>query len=75
MTIILFIVLFVLLLVAGYLMQRKTKHYDGQIIITTNEVGKHIFSLELDIDPYELKNMDVVSFKVTDKASPDYDDI
>ena len=38
--------------------------YDGTVVITTDENGKRIFSLELDRDPDEIEEMDNILFKV-----------
>jgi hypothetical protein len=39
--------------------------HDGQIVVSTEETGKKIFSLEFDGDPYEdLENKEYVTFKI-----------
>lgn len=38
----------------------------GKIVITQNEDGKKLFSLELDKDPDEIEQMSYISFKVID---------
>lgn len=56
----------------GMLLLSKLPH-DGQMVITTNEAGIKVFSLELDKDPEDLEGQEYVSFKITDKRSEDYD--
>lgn len=43
------------------------KKPDGEIVISTDEEGKTLFSLELDKSPEEIEEMDLVSFKVVAK--------
>jgi hypothetical protein len=57
-----------------YVLLKFRARDDGQIVITTTEDGKRIFSLELDKDPDELELMERVTFKVTDQQHPEYDD-
>jgi len=38
--------------------------YDGKVVVETDDVGKKIFSLELEGDPSELETKNAVSFKV-----------
>jgi hypothetical protein len=43
------------------------KSYDGQVVVTKTPEGKTIYTLELDIDPEEIRNMFSLSFKVLDE--------
>jgi hypothetical protein len=64
------IFLLVMLCLSGWgLFIYSTMHrtYDGQVVISKNEMGKTIFTLELDIDPEEIKEMYSLSFKVFDQ--------
>lgn len=56
-----------------FLIHRKyTLH--GKIIVDVNEMSGRInYSLEIDIDPYEIQNMKHVSFEVV-KVDHDYDE-
>ena len=69
-------VLAIILVVLGcvnlYLMF-KPKKYDGAIVITTQENGKRLFSLEINRDPEELEKMTAVLFKVVDTYFEDLD--
>jgi hypothetical protein len=68
--------LIVILLVANLLQYRKANQHDGQVVITRDEeTGKMIISLELDKDPAEIENMNTISFKVTERESPGYDNV
>lgn len=40
------------------------RHYDGQMTIISKPDGHHLFSLEIDDDPYKLVEKDCVIFKV-----------
>lgn len=42
----------------------RNSDYDGQIIITKSEAGKHTFVLELEKDPMDLLYMNHASFKI-----------
>lgn len=41
--------------------------YDGKVVVETDEIGKKMFSLELDGDPAEIEQKSAVSFKVAPK--------
>jgi hypothetical protein len=45
----------------------------GQIIITVDERGKKLFSLELDKNPDEIANMRSILFKVVNLLEDDSD--
>jgi hypothetical protein len=45
----------------------------GKIVITKNEVGRKLFSLELDADPDEIEKMNFILFKVVKEATKDLD--
>lgn len=51
------------LLFAGLYFIKSPKTH-GKILIQETEEGKRLFSLEVDIDPDEIENMQVVVFKV-----------
>lgn len=40
----------------------------GQIVVTQDETGKKVFSLELDKDPEEIQGMKSVTFNITDET-------
>jgi len=51
----------------------KKNRIDGLIVITKDDDGKKIFSLELETDPDEIENMKFITFKVSDHPSEDLD--
>jgi septation ring formation regulator EzrA len=53
-----------------YLIRRRTKPV-GQIVITVDERGKKLFSLELDKNPDEIANMTNIVFKVVNLLEDD----
>ena len=72
---ILIIVVLILIICIQYVLYHvkpMIKH-DGQIVITTNEEGKKIFTLELDKDPEEIENLNSISFKVTGEQKSGYE--
>lgn len=42
----------------------RSKSHDGKMLITVNEEGNKVFTLELDGDPADLEHKRAVSFKV-----------
>jgi hypothetical protein len=52
------------------LIRRRTKPV-GQIVITVDERGKKLFSLELDKNPDEIANMTNIVFKVVNLLEDD----
>jgi hypothetical protein len=55
----------------GVLLRISTKaynaneaNYDGSMVVTTNEEGVQVYSLELNGDPADMAGKSVVSFKV-----------
>jgi len=66
------IIIFVITL-ACYTIYLQTKlsrrHADGHIVITEDEDGKKMFTLELDKNPDEIASMDYILFKVTGEAT------
>lgn len=67
---ILFFIIFLMIALSGwglFIFSTFHKTYDGQVVISKNEVGKTIFTLELDIDPEDIKEMYSLSFKVFDQ--------
>jgi hypothetical protein len=65
------VLVFSLLLNAGLivLVVRSLK-YGGAIVITTDDYGKRIFSLEIGVDPDEIQKMGSILFKVIDQEIP-----
>ena len=63
------------LAVYAIILQRRLwrRHEDGLIVITENEDGKKMFTLELDKDPDEIASMDYILFKVTDQATEEFE--
>lgn len=64
--------LMIVILLIGILLyvssrQYKTKN-DGEIIISRGDNGKTVFTLELEIDPDDIRDRDSILFKVTDEA-------
>jgi hypothetical protein len=57
------------------LMRLKNGPPDGQIVVTTNDEGKITYVLELNGDPLDLKNRQMISFKVTDRPSDGYNEM
>jgi hypothetical protein len=55
-----------------YLIKRRAKPA-GQIVITIDERGKKLFSLELDKNPDEIEKMKYIIFEVVDEATEDLD--
>lgn len=43
---------------------------DGEIVVMVNEDGKKIYSLELNSDPNEIDNKELVKFKVKPNINP-----
>jgi hypothetical protein len=52
------------------LIRRRTKPV-GQIVITVDDRGKKLFSLELDKNPDEIANMTNIVFKVVNLLEDD----
>lgn len=50
-----------------FIFSQLHKSYDGKVVITKSDEGKTLFTLELDIDPDEIKNMYALNFKVMDE--------
>jgi hypothetical protein len=48
--------------------------YDGQIVIKKELDGKKSFLLEIDKDPDDLQNQDIVKFRVTSERASGYGD-
>ncbi len=44
--------------------------YDGQIVVTTPEIGPKLFSLQLDNNPEDIENKKSITFKVQSEAPP-----
>ena len=54
---------------------RFLNEYDGQIVITTTDEDKTLFSLELNGDPSDIQNMKGVSFKVSNISKFEYEEM
>jgi hypothetical protein len=68
-----FFLIFVFLLVVlgigvviGLKINRET-FYEGKLVIKQSPEGKQTFSLEMDEDPYKLKDLDIITFKVIEE--------
>jgi hypothetical protein len=68
-----FLLIFILLVIVcgigvivGLKLNRETYH-EGKLVIKRSEDGKQVFSLEMDEDPYKLKDLDIITFKVVDE--------
>jgi hypothetical protein len=57
----------------GYI-RLKTRPHDGQMVVTVNDEGKMVYVLELNGDPADLQDQEVVSFKVTTEPDSGYHD-
>jgi len=56
-----------------YVTLKLRNDYDGKIVVTIDDDGKKLFSLELDMDPDEIEKRQYIRFKVTDVANEDQD--
>jgi hypothetical protein len=56
-----------------YITLKLRNDIDGKIVIITDDEGKKMFSLELDMDPDEIEKRQYIRFKVTDAADEDLD--
>lgn len=65
LNVIIFIQGMTILVLCVYILSIRYRH-GGQIVISKDEDGKKLFSLELDKDPDEIEKMRYISFKVTD---------
>jgi hypothetical protein len=57
------------------LMRLKNGPPDGQIVMTKNDEDKITYVLELNSDPADLKNRQMICFKVTDRPSDGYNEM
>jgi hypothetical protein len=57
------------------LMRLKNGPPDGQIVMTRNDEDKITYVLELNGDPADLKNRQMICFKVTDRPSDGYNEM
>ena len=48
--------------------------YDGNLVVTTTENGKTVYTLELGIDPDEIGSKKQIVFKTVDILSPEFND-
>jgi hypothetical protein len=68
------LLIFILGVFVGYLvMHYRDGHNVGQMVITINDEGKKIIFLELNKDPETFEHYKMISFKLTDRPSPDYE--
>jgi hypothetical protein len=58
------LILFVIVLIVSILLIVASNRHDGKMVVTTNETGKIICTLELDGDVADLMNRKAISFKV-----------
>jgi hypothetical protein len=70
----LFVFFFVLGVWIGVLLRNRAP-YDGTLVIKKDDDGKQTFLLEIETDPHELRDKDVISFKVSGEDVSDEDDI
>ena len=54
-----------------YLLKFKEISSAGKIVITEDEEGKKMFTLEVDMNPDEIATMSYIIFKVTNQATED----
>jgi hypothetical protein len=54
---------------------RNRAPYDGTLVIKKDDNGHQTFVLEIDTDPYELRDKDIISFKVAGEDESNEDDI
>lgn len=54
----------------GIRLNARLNHYDGDMVVETNEDGRKVFSLNFEQDPETLEYRDSISFKVV-KTSVD----
>lgn len=67
--IIIFVILIIVIpLIQGYLIRRRLKGA-GYIVITEDENGKKLFSLELNMNPDVIQEMKYVIFRVVNEPS------
>lgn len=71
--ILIIIIIIITPLLQIYLIRRRLKSSVGYLVITTNEDGKKLFSLELAKNPDEIENMKYIVFKVAKEATEDLD--
>jgi len=62
-----YIVLLLSLLANAYFVINRLR-YDGNIVVKNTELGGTVFSLELDMDPEEIREMKIIRFKVSESA-------
>lgn len=71
---ILFVFVFSLGVWIGVLLRNRAP-YDGTLVIKKDIDGHQTFLLEISTDPYEIRDKDVITFKVSGEASSDEDNI
>lgn len=59
------LIIFAIGMIVGFHMNKET-FYEGTLIIKESPEGKKTFSLEMDVDPYKIKDLDIITFKVVD---------
>lgn len=70
-----FVILMLLFVIFGCIIRmRRLSTYQGRLVVTKNDDGKRFFMLEVDANPDDMEKMKRVSFKVTDKKRPEYEE-
>lgn len=68
------IIMLVIFAFACVIRLRRLSTYQGRLVVTRNDNGHRLFMLEVDADPDDMEKMKRVSFKVTDKKRPEYEE-
>lgn len=68
------VVMLVIFAIGAVIRMRRLSSYQGRMVITTNDDGHRLFMLEVDSNPDEMQKMKRVSFRVTDKKRPEYEE-
>lgn len=68
------IVMLVIFAIGCVIRLRRLSKYQGRLVVTRNDIGHRLFMLEVDADPDDMEKMKRVSFKVTDKKRPEYEE-
>lgn len=58
--------LFVVGILIGLKLNKRTFH-QGKLVIINSGDGKRTFSLDMDINPDEIKDLDIIVFKVVEE--------
>lgn len=68
------IVMLVIFSIGAVIRMRRLTRYQGRLVVTKNPDGHRLFMLEVDANPDDMEKMKRVSFKVTDKKRPEYEE-